>query len=76
MRGFFLAATLREHRIEHLRDGALLGLGQRVDAFELLLNLRREKTREKPRVRVHFLFLRVIVKTRVRVHFSGCRVAN
>ena len=38
-RGFFLAAALREHRIEHLRDSALLGLGQGFDLVKLLPNL-------------------------------------
>lgn len=30
-----------QHGMGHLRDGALLGFGQRVDLFELLLQLRR-----------------------------------
>ncbi|WP_177497895.1 hypothetical protein [Pseudomonas sp. Hp2] len=32
---------LSQHGIKHLRDGALLGLGQAADLFELLLQLRR-----------------------------------
>jgi len=32
---------LREHRVEHLRDGALLGHGQGFDLLKLLPNLRK-----------------------------------
>lgn len=35
------AAVLLQHRVEHLRDGALLGDGESADLFELELNLRR-----------------------------------
>ncbi|HEX5961557.1 MAG TPA: hypothetical protein VFY97_09970, partial [Rhodanobacteraceae bacterium] len=34
------AASLSEHEVEDAHDGALVGLGQRADALELLLNLR------------------------------------
>ena len=34
-----LARRLRDHGIDHLRDHALLGDGQRFDLFELLTNL-------------------------------------
>lgn len=36
-----MAAALREHRVEHFDDDALLGLGQGFDPFELLLDLWR-----------------------------------
>lgn len=36
-----LAASLGEHGVEHAHHRALVGLGQRADALELLLNLRR-----------------------------------
>lgn len=38
LRGFLFGDLLA---IEHLRDGALLGFGQGLELFELLLNLRR-----------------------------------
>ena len=33
-----------EHGVEHLRDGALLGEGQRLDQFQLLLRKIRTPT--------------------------------
>jgi hypothetical protein len=38
---FLGSRGLREHRFEDFHDGALLGLGQRGQALELLLQLRR-----------------------------------
>lgn len=35
-----LAASRGEHGVEGAHDGALVGLGERADVLELLLNLR------------------------------------